>query len=104
MPELQCIECLEWYGESFFSPTALRKSTFLKYRYRRCKLCRLDARTRAKLGKIAADAKQTGCYLLSRVSGELAGITCRVRAAAVDADTKKPRIRIHIQGLQAKKP
>jgi len=47
---LQCAECREFYGMSFFSPVGFRKNTFEKYRERRCKLCRLSARTDAKTG------------------------------------------------------
>jgi hypothetical protein len=50
---LQCIKCLGWYGEEFFSthgPTNLSKSSCLKYRRRRCKLCYLSGRTEEKYG------------------------------------------------------
>jgi len=51
---LQCVKCLGWYGESFFSATGATelfcKSSCKRYRQLRCKLCRLTSRTEAKNG------------------------------------------------------
>jgi hypothetical protein len=41
-------ECDEHYGASFFSLSGSCQNSDVKYRHRRCKLCRLTALTKAK--------------------------------------------------------